>query len=379
METIDGRYFGKQIIKTNYDEEELIMKRKRSMLRIVKLNFVTSLFIFFFVFSFSQAQAKTVELKVASYGAPSAPDKVIMNEVLQDIERMTEGRVKGKQFIDSLLGPLDMLNGCQRGLADIVTVNHGYFSFKNLPFMTIGVQPYIYEGKVGAIRAWTRENTLDNICTEYLKAHKYDNVIQLSNYYIGMHSWCFAKGQPRTPQDFKSLKVRTAGHLSDVLRNYFGINVVSMAPTEIYEALQRGIVDGTMASLGNWVEWGWMNVAKWCLDVQWHPIFMSIIMNKNTFDKLSKIDQEIVKSSMIRFGRSVSLEDMQKDTEYYEIMKKNGVTIYTPTDEEMAQWNAPAKKYLQDWKQVVGGDWVDRALEVIEKYNKNASGIKALR
>jgi TRAP-type C4-dicarboxylate transport system substrate-binding protein len=354
-------------------------KKRTIFLKVVMLGFMVSMFIFFFTNNYAQAKTKTVNLKVASYGAPNSSDKVIMNEVLKDIELMTEGRVKGKQFVDSLLGPLEMLDGCQRGLADIVTVNHGYFSFKNLPFMNIGVQPFLYEGKAGAIKAWTHEDSLDKLCTEYLNANKYDNVIQLSSWYIGMHSWCFAKGQPKTPKDFQALKVRTAGHLSDILRKYFQINVVSMPPTEIYEALQRGMVDGSMASLGNWVEWGWMNVAKWCLDIEWHPITMSIIMNKKTFNKLSKVDQEIVKSSMIRVGRSVSLDDMRKDIEYYQIMRENGVTIYKPNKEEMAQWDAPAKNYLKDWKEVVGGDWVDRAIDIIGKYNKNAAGIKALK
>jgi TRAP-type transport system periplasmic protein len=323
--------------------------------------------------------AAPVELKFAVYGAPNAQDKVIMKYITDQMAKMTEGRVTAKLYVETLVGATDVLDGVQKGIADFGTLNHGYFTFKNLPFMTVGNQLYVYESKVGYERAWWYENTLNTLVTDYLATKGYDNVIHMSSYYNGMHTWSFAKGQPKVPEDFKKLKVRTSGHLSDVLRDYYGISSVSMGPTEIYEAMQRGIVDGSQASLTNWVDWGWQDVAKWCLDLQWHPITMGLIFNKSTFNKLSSADQAIVKSCVEWIGREITLDSNFKDLSYYPIMQKKGVTVYQPSPAEMAQWNAPITKYFADWKAAVGGDWVDKAIKVIGKYNPDAPIIKSLK
>ncbi len=52
------------------------------------------------------------------------------------------------------------------------------------------------------------------------------------------------KKQVKKPEDAAGLKLKTAGGMYDKIARRYGITPVSIAATETYEAMQRGVVEG---------------------------------------------------------------------------------------------------------------------------------------
>jgi TRAP-type C4-dicarboxylate transport system substrate-binding protein len=330
----------------------------------------------------SASNQETIELKYVDPTNPPTAKILQMNgEIFDKIEQMTEGRVKVKIYPSaSLLGPTEVVDGIQKGIADLGYITGGWYSMKNLPLLLTDTQLFVWEDKSGAYRATTFENTMNELFTSYLNDMGYDDVEVLETGYGGSHQWAFKGGtdrlEPKTPEDFQGLKIRTAGAMGDLLRDYFGIETVVMPPTEIYEALERGIIDGTMcnSNLSNWLDMGWADAAKYCIKMDWHPICMNYLVNRTSLEKLTPNDQEIVRNAMSWIVRLFSLNSMAEDIQCQTYLAQNGVKIHVPTDEEMALWNDQSviNAYLSDWQDAVGAEYVKPMMQVVQKYNENA-------
>ena len=62
----------------------------------------------------------------------------------------------------------------------------------------------------------------------------------------GMAFYIMTKKPVLKLEDIRGLKLRSIGGLSDVFFGELGVSVVKVASAEVYEALQRGVVDGAL-------------------------------------------------------------------------------------------------------------------------------------
>ena len=85
--------------------------------------------------------------------------------------------------------------------------------------------------------------------------------------------------------DFSGLKIRvTPVYIS--LVKAFGGTPINMAPSEVYQALDRKVVDGYGWSYGGITDFGWQEVTKHVIDIPFYSANTAIIFNKKTWDGL---------------------------------------------------------------------------------------------
>jgi TRAP-type C4-dicarboxylate transport system substrate-binding protein len=127
-----------------------------------------------------------------------------------------------------------------------------------------------------------------------------------------------------------------------------GANPVVTKPGDVYQALERGVVDGVMWPLDSIRPWGWHEIVKFVTGPPFYKVSHPLLMNANKWDKLPKHIQEVLMEALrleVIVIDARTADDI--DNEYKE-MKKAGmaVTEFSPAD---------TKKYLdmaytEGWK-----------------------------
>jgi len=144
----------------------------------------------------------------------------------------------------------------------------------------------------------------------------------------------------KVPADMKGLTVRATMPEDAAWYQKWGVNPSYISGSEQYMALQRGVLQGTLATVATSVERKLYEVAPYAVLVPFYDQISSIGINKNFFDKLAPEQQK----ALVDAAKEVEAKSMaaaMKD--YEEIMKRAqeaGVKVYKPTPEEMKLWQA---------------------------------------
>ena len=171
--------------------------------------------------------------------------------------------------------------------------------------------------------------------------------------------------QINTPSDFSGIKFRTMGvplHI-DTYKS-FGANVVTTSFTELYSALQMGVVDGCENTYGSLENRKFYEVAKYVTTL---PMFNSIYLmsaSKIAYDKLPPEYQAILGEAS-KVAAEVA-HKAQTDLNQYaiDVMTKNGNDFTTPDIAPFIEIVKPIRDaYLAGME-----PWVREMVEDIAKY-----------
>ena len=160
---------------------------------------------------------------------------------IDEVAKRTNGRVKIEPYwMDSLVKQKDMLPGLKAGMTDIGFLSAPYFP-SNFPLsMMLDNFGNCSEDYVATTLAMldTIENQPD------LRAERErEGVILVAPYISGIGGFAFAKRLPSF-MDIKGKSIRTFGGTGTYLLKNLGATPIFMPYTDIYEALDRGTVDG---------------------------------------------------------------------------------------------------------------------------------------
>jgi len=162
------------------------------------------------------------------------------------------------------------------------------------------------------------------------------------------------------PADAKGQVLRAAGPAFEQMLVAAGASINSMPSSEIYSALQTGVLDGANTSSGSFVSYRIYEQVK-CLtepgeNALWF-MYEPILMSKMTWDKLDDKQQAALtaagqKAEDFFFGAAKGLDQKLVDT-----FKKNGVEVVSMSKEQHAAWVALAKQssYKNFAEKVPGG------------------------
>jgi TRAP-type C4-dicarboxylate transport system substrate-binding protein len=141
-----------------------------------------------------------------------------------------------------------------------------------------------------------------------------------------------------SPDQIKGLRIRTSPMYVDFLKA-LGATPVATKPGDVYQALERGVVDGVMWPLYSIRDWGWQEVTKFVTGPAFYKVSHPLLMNAKKWDKLPKHLQDV-------FMEALRLEviEIDKNTEKfikdeYVLLKKAGMEIVEFSPEK-------TKKYL---------------------------------
>ena len=201
------------------------------------------------------------------------------------------------------------------------------------------------------------------------------NLIKISEIQSATTDGIFAKKAIKTLEDFKGLKVRTAGVIPTFALKLMGASPLTIATTEILEALQRGTVDAIQTSRGWGMGFGLPDVATHVSIWSVQSIFPGmLIVNKEKFDALPKDLQKI----LIDTGREMQGQNafgaMVEEYESVIGAKVSPMEIVFPQKSEIEKARSLCKPVIQKWLDRAG----PRGKEYLDIAAKYAGGAKAM-
>ncbi|MEQ8824701.1 MAG: TRAP transporter substrate-binding protein DctP [Filomicrobium sp.] len=150
-----------------------------------------------------------------------------------------------------------------------------------------------------------------------------------------------------SPNDVKGLQTRAAGKAFEQMLAGAGASITSMASSEIYNAMQTGVLQAANTSSSSFVSYRIYEQVK-CFtpagDVALWFMYQPLMMNKSTFDGLTAEQQAAIKAGAAKAEAYYLSEAKKQDANAVEVFKKNGVEVKNMTSEEFASWRDIAKK-----------------------------------
>jgi len=155
------------------------------------------------------------------------------------------------------------------------------------------------------------------------------------------------------PADMKGLKMRIqASKVLDEQMRVLGANPQVMAFSEVYQALQTGVVDGAENPPSNLYTQKMHEVQKHLTVTNHGYIGYAVIVNKKFWDKLPADVRTQLDSAMREASKYANTIAQQENDKALEAVKKAGTTtVYVPNEKEKAAWQAallPVQKTMED-------------------------------
>jgi len=173
-----------------------------------------------------------------------------------------------------------------------------------------------------------------------------------------------------SPEDVKGQNFRAAGKAFNQMLQGAGASIQSMPSSEIYTALQQGVLDGANTSSGSFVSYRIYEQVE-CLTIPgdhalWF-MYEPILMSKASFEKLSEDQQKAVMDAGQVAEDWFAEQAAGLDDKMEAAFEKAGVEIVSMTAEQADAWRKIAQdtSYRKFADKVKGGqDIIDMALAV---------------
>ena len=174
----------------------------------------------------------------------------------------------------------------------------------------------------------------------------------------------------RDPKDVQGLKFRSAGRAFAEMWRGAGASIVSIPSSEVYNAMQTGVVEATDTSSGSFVSFRLYEQIK-CLTAPggaalWF-MYEPVVMAKKKFDALDKKQRDALTAASKKSEEYFDRETRGLDAKMVDAFKKSGVEVVELTDAQFEAWREVARKtsYKVFAEKVKDGDkLIEKALSV---------------
>lgn len=149
------------------------------------------------------------------------------------------------------------------------------------------------------------------------------------------------------PEDVKGLQTRAAGKAFEQMLAGAGASIASMASSEIYNAMQTGVLNAANTSSSSFVSYRIYEQVKCytpAADVALWFMYQPLLMNKSKFDSLTYAQKAALKTAAAKAQEFYLDEAKKQDAASVETFKAAGVEIANMTPEDFEAWRAIAKE-----------------------------------
>lgn len=280
-------------------------------------------------------------------------------------EKETKGRVKVEVYPNSTLyKDKEELEALQLGAVQMLAPSLAKFGPLGVKEFELFDLPYIFPGKNVLYRVTEGpigKDLLNKLEPKGIKGLAYwDNGFKIMSANKPLHA----------PADFKGVKMRIqSSKVLDAQMRALGANPQVMAFSEVYQALQTGVVDGTENPPSNLYTQKMHEVQKHVTLSDHGYLGYAVIVNKKFWDGLPADIRSQLEKAMADSTRYANAIAQQENEKALDAVKKSGkTTLYSLTDKEKAEWRKALLPVQKDMEGRIGK-------EVIAAVNKEAAAL----
>ena len=156
--------------------------------------------------------------------------------------------------------------------------------------------------------------------------------------------------------DLKGVKWRAYSPATARIAELVGAQPVTVQAAELSQAMATGVVESYLSSGATGYDTKTYEHIKYFVDTQaWLPK-NAVIVNKAAFDALDKPTQAAVLKAGADAEARGWTTSKAKNTEYLDLLKKNGMTISPPTPQLKADMKKVGDTMLKEWLEKAGAE-----------------------
>jgi len=301
------------------------------------------------------AQAPIV-IKFSHVVAPNTPKGKGADKFKELAEKYTNGKVKIEVYPNSTLyKDKEELEALQLGAVQMLAPSNSKFGPIGVKDFEVFDLPYLLPNKTAL-----RKVTEGPLGKAMLKKLETKGMVGLAYWDNGFKEMS-ANRPLRMPEDYKGLKFRIQS--SKVLEAQFralGAIPQVMAFSEVYQALQTGVVDGQENTPSNMYTQKFHEVQKYTTLTNHGYIGYVVVVNKKFWDDLpADVRTQLTKAMDEATVYSNDISE-KENAEGLEDIKKSGKTeLITPTAAESAAMRKAMEPLYQDMASRVGKQLID--------------------
>ena len=311
--------------------------------------------------------AGEIVIKFSHVVAPNTPKGQAAERFKQRAEELTKGRVKVEVYPNSqLYKDREEMEALQLGAVQMLAPSLSKFGPMGVREFELFDLPYIFpnydtvhrvmDGEVGK-RLFAKLETKGLLGLAY-----WDNGFKQMSANRPLHA----------VEDFKGLKMRIqSSKVLDAQMKALGANPQVMAFSEVYTALQQGVVDGTENPVSNLYTQKMHEVQK-NLTISDHGYLgYAVIVNKKFWEGLPADVRRSLEQAMkeaTEYERSIAKKD--NDDALAKVRAAKTTDVYILPDEERAKWYKALLPVHKEFEGVIGKDLIQAAYNVAAEVEK---------
>ena len=307
--------------------------------------------------------------KMQSLWQAGSVNQKVFEDWCVKVKEMTNGRIEISPLpVGSIVAYTETLDAMTNGVLDSHHSGAPYASGKEAALALIGDLNGGFENPY-QMQMWFEYGGGLELAREIYKRF---NVQYVGPVWWGVES-VPAKRPLRTLAEFKGVKMRVPEGLGADIWRRAGVGVVTLPGSEVYGALERGVIDATdWGTLGMNDDLGYHKIAKYPLHPGFHSMpaaEVAVAMTKwNALTPDLKLMFEVAVRDFARdMIQRIAIEDMKATAKG----KAQGV--------EFVNWSAAERKKFRDLSQKAWADWAKRTPMAQRVYDSQVAFLKRLQ
>jgi C4-dicarboxylate-binding protein DctP len=315
------------------------------------------IFAFTAVISSSAALAQApIVIKFSHVVAPDTPKGKGADRFKQLVEERSKGKIKVEVYPNSqLYKDKEEMEALQLGSVQMLAPSLAKFGPLGVKEFEVFDLPFLFKDDA-SFRAVTDgdvgKGLFAKLETKGIKGLAYwDNGFHIMSANKPLH----------TVADFKGLKMRIqSSKVLDAQMRALGAIPQVMAFSELYQALQSGVVDGTEGVPSNFWTQKIYEVQKHISLSNHGHLAYAVIVNKKFYDGLPADLRAVVDSSVKDATTYANAIAATENKDAFEKIKASGkTTLYTPTPVEITEWKKALMPVHKEMESRVGKTTID--------------------
>lgn len=277
-----------------------------------------------------------IEIRASNLLPPNGSQSDSIQWFMDELESRTDGEVKTDVvYGGALLAGTDTLPGMKQGRAEAGNVVPAYFPAE-LPLNNVNMVPITGADQSARLRALQDLNDqVDAFAEEFEK-----NGLVLIGFLPNASSTVAFNKKVSSLADVNGAKIRTPSQPQSVVWEELGAEPVFMASEEVYEAVERGIVDGVTYPMDTQVANGITEVATYMAPDVGQNGGSIFALSKTAYDKLSDDAKDVVEE--------LKDEWYAKTDELVQQYEQDACDEFVAAGGTVVRWNDEDAKTIQE-------------------------------
>ena len=317
------------------------------------------------------ALAQQTSLRIQTHYAPETPSGQLLTEWAENVQLMSNGEISIEMFYSSsVVKSVETFDAAASGILDCDATGGGYQTGKNPAFQFVGDIMGGYATPAQQL-SWFYYGGGNEAAAELYNQYGMQPVGWII---YGQESFASTKPIEKI-EDFKDWKFRSPPGMETKIFEKLGAKPIVMDFTEIFTALESGIIDGADASgLANNVGLGLYDIAKNANYPGFHSMPTDhIACNKDVWDSMPEHHRKIMEVAAGDISLKSILTFEKKNEEAKAMLTEQGVNIAQWAPEDLEEFRAAAQA---TWPEFATTDEAKKLVESHVGYLKTLGIVK---